>query len=68
MDRQKMGERIRKRREEIGLSQAGLARLLDIAQTQVNRYERGERVPRGPRLQKIARILRCKASWLRDED
>ena len=63
-----MGQRIRERRVEVGLSQAAFARLLDIAQTQVHRYEKGERTPRGARLQKMARILKCKVSDLRDED
>jgi transcriptional regulator with XRE-family HTH domain len=63
-----VGHRIRSRREEMGLRQAQLARLLGLEQTQLSRYERTGRVPRDDRMKAIARILKCKVSWLRNED
>lgn len=63
-----MGERILLRLAKLKLKQVDLARLLDIAPSQVNRYVKGGRTPDGERLQALARVLKCKPSWLRNED
>lgn len=63
-----VGKRIRQRREELGLSRAQLARELRIERALLARYENNSRVVPGPRLQAIARILKCEESWLRGED
>lgn len=63
-----MGERILKRLQKLKLSQAELARLLDVSPSQVQRYIKNGRTPEGERLLALARILKCKPSWLRNED
>jgi transcriptional regulator with XRE-family HTH domain len=63
-----VGHRIRKRREELKLKQAELARLIDVSPSQINRYEKGGRTPEGARLKALARVLKVKPSWLRNED
>jgi DNA-binding transcriptional regulator YiaG len=66
MKPQMVGKRIRQRREELGLSQQQLARELRISRKLLNHYENNTRALSGPRLQAIARILKCEESRLRD--
>ncbi|NSX14973.1 helix-turn-helix domain-containing protein [Cupriavidus taiwanensis] len=47
-----------------GLSQAGLARLAEIAPTQLSRYESGRSKPRPETLHKLASILDVSPRWL----
>lgn len=50
----RIGELIRKRRRELGLSQEQLAELLDVTYQQVQRYERGSNRLSIEKLQQIA--------------
>jgi transcriptional regulator with XRE-family HTH domain len=52
-----IGDNMRVARAARGLSQAALARLLNVSQTQVWRWESG-RIPRADRLCQIADVLR----------
>lgn len=54
-----IGRRIRRRREELGLSQWDLARRLDIRQDEVSRWENGRVHPTGHNLARIAEALEC---------
>lgn len=42
------GDTLRRAREELGLSQAELARLFEVTVTTISRWERGERVITAP--------------------
>lgn len=65
---ERMGERILQRCRALKLRQVDLAALLHVSPTQINRYVKGRRRPDAERLQELARILKCKPSWLRNED
>lgn len=58
-----LGERIRLRREQIGLNQMDLAVNADIAQSQVSKYE-GDVLPRADILIKLAGALDTSVDWL----
>lgn len=62
----RIGERIRARREELGLSQGDLARELPGKSdgNQVSRWERGEHKPHSDTLEAIARVLRVDMGYL----
>lgn len=63
-----MGKRIQERLAQLNLKQVELARLIGVAPSEVNRYVKGVRTPEGVRLHALARVLKVKPSWLRDED
>jgi transcriptional regulator with XRE-family HTH domain len=52
-----LGNRIRQLREKRGLTQGALADLMGVAQSTVNRYEKGERFPKGEHLRSLAHHL-----------
>lgn len=49
----------RSAREKVGISQAEVARRLNISRSSVNAWEKGETVPRGSRLLDVAQMLGC---------
>jgi len=60
-----MGERLRSRREQLGLTQAELARLVDVPQSRLSEYECGRN--QGMTLhtaRKFAVALRCSIDYL----
>ncbi|MEM8526508.1 MAG: helix-turn-helix domain-containing protein [Bacteroidota bacterium] len=60
-----IGDRIRATREERGISQSRLARLLDLNPIEISRVERGERKAYPPDLIiKISEILNVHIDWL----
>lgn len=60
-----LGDRIRKRREMLGLSQQALAERTRIAQTLISRIERGvNKNPGVDVLKRLAIALRCSIDWL----
>lgn len=60
-----MGDRVRAKRDEMGLSQEALARELECSVKTVSRYETGEQRPRrGKRLSALARVLGVTEEWL----
>jgi hypothetical protein len=56
-----VGKQLKKRRKEMGLTQAGLGALVDyparISQVQIGKYESGENEMRGSRLWGVAQTL-----------
>jgi transcriptional regulator with XRE-family HTH domain len=58
------GELLRHRREAQGLEQAELARLLDVTQQTVSKWETGVTVPRPSRVAALARALELDAGLL----
>jgi transcriptional regulator with XRE-family HTH domain len=59
----KLGELIRKRRRELGLSQEQLAELLDVSYQQVQRYERGSNRLSIEKLQQVAAAMAVSLSF-----
>lgn len=60
-----MGDRVRSKRDEMGLSQEALARELECSVKTVSRYETGEQLPRrGKRLSALAKVLGVTEEWL----
>lgn len=52
-----LGEEIRQRREDLGLTQAQLAEASRVPQGRVSEYERGTRLPTIESLQALAKVL-----------
>ena len=63
MQDQDVGERIRRIRQQLDLTQSEFSKKLGVIQVSVARYEAG-RVPRAQVLEKIARIGGVTTSWL----
>lgn len=59
-----IGERLRRAREGKELEQATLAARIDVATRTVQRWEKGDQVPDGLTLTRIARATGVSASWL----
>ena len=60
----KSSQRIKQRREELGISQEELAARIGLTQTQVSRYELGDSDPKASALAAIARALMVTTDWL----
>lgn len=59
-----LGQRIRKRRKELGLSQEGLAHEAGLDRSYVGRIERGEHNLTFVALVKLARAMKCDVAAL----
>jgi len=59
-----IGARIRERRKALGMSQADLARRLDVSYQQVAKYEAGRNTLGAARLMRVAEILACSPNQL----
>ena len=62
-----IGERIRALREKIGISQEELAHSVGMHPNTVARWERGELIPRGTSLSKLAKGLNTTSTYLLSE-
>ena len=62
--RQTLGQRIRRRREAVGMTQDALARAADIGRVTLVRLEKGERSPRFKTLDALAGALGIRVSEL----
>ena len=60
-----VGERIRERREALGLSRAELAEKAGVSLTTFQNWEMGNNEPTRSRLQSLAQALECPFEWLR---
>ncbi|MBT3193310.1 MAG: helix-turn-helix transcriptional regulator [Verrucomicrobia bacterium] len=65
--RKKLGEAIRVRRKELGLSQEGLAEVVDCHRNFVGRIERGEQNPTVDMLMRFSKALQCSVTDLFSE-
>ena len=59
-----IANRIKDRRKQLGLSQVDLARLVNISQTQISKYELGQNLPTADILVALSRVLRISIDWL----
>lgn len=57
-----IGQRIKERREELGITQEFLAKSIGVGQSSIGNYESGIRLPKN--IHKIADVLKVKISWL----
>lgn len=62
--KKRIGERIKERRKEKGLTQKQLAKELQLSQKQISKYENNESQPPIDQLQKLTEILEVSADWL----
>jgi transcriptional regulator with XRE-family HTH domain len=64
----RLGEKLRKHREYLGMSQQYVAECTGIPRTAVSDIERGQRKVDAVELTKFARLYQHPVSWLLDED
>ena len=65
MDGREIGERIKRRRGELGMTQGDVANKVGVAISTVQRYEKGQiRKTKLPVVEAIARALDVSPSWL----
>lgn len=65
-DMNDIAKNIKKAREAAGLNQSELARLLDISPQAVQKWEAGETLPRGRRMEQLCRVLNVSVGELMD--
>ncbi|HHA2246065.1 helix-turn-helix domain-containing protein [Enterobacter ludwigii] len=65
-----LGQRIRQRRKQIGLSQNKLSKAAGVSDSSISLWESDTTAPRGENLHKLAVILQCSPTWILfgDED
>lgn len=64
MDKETFGTRLLRRRKELKLSQAALAKLVKVAHVTISQWERDETQPAGKRLFALSKGLQCPPAWL----
>jgi transcriptional regulator with XRE-family HTH domain len=64
MSTMSIGERIKVRREQRGLTQKDLASALQVSAQAVSKWERGENAPDIALLVELTRLLRVSTDWL----
>jgi transcriptional regulator with XRE-family HTH domain len=62
-----IGERIKRRRKELGMSQEKLSEMLDVTYQQVQRYENGTNQLNTEKLQIVASVLNVPVSYFFEE-
>lgn len=70
MKNAELSDRIRRRRNELDMSQQRLADAVKVSHVTIFKWETGETEPRGQNLFKLSKILKCSPTWLLygDED
>lgn len=61
-----IGGRVRKAREDRGLSQSALGALIGVSQNQVHKYETGKSLIASTRLLQVARVTKIPIQWFFD--
>jgi len=59
-----LSQRLRKLREEKGISQEYLANMVGVTQSSIGNYERGEKLPNADTLRKICEVFNVSADYL----
>lgn len=62
------GTRIRRRRQELGLTQVELAEKIGLSETAIRSYELGNRNPKDGHRKVIAKALKVSPDYLREHD
>ncbi len=63
-----IGSRIKQRREELGLTQPELAKLMNVSKGTIGNYETGISYPNEKNFFKLFEILKCDANFLYQDD
>lgn len=65
-----LGQRIRQRRKQVGLSQSKLSKAAGVSDSSISLWESDTTAPRGENLHKLAAVLQCSPTWILfgDED
>lgn len=65
-----LGQRIKQRRKEVGLSQSRLSKAAGVSDSSISLWESDTTAPRGQNLHKLASALQCSPTWILfgDED
>lgn len=62
-----VGERLRKLREERGMTQSELGRKIGVRQSTISEIERGSNLPSVPVLRRLADLLEVRPGYFLDE-
>ncbi|EOK3512977.1 helix-turn-helix domain-containing protein [Escherichia coli] len=70
MNEKTLGQRIRERRKQVGLSQNGLSKAAGVSGSSISLWESDYTAPRGQNLHRLAEVLQCSPTWILfgDED
>ncbi|WP_329807590.1 helix-turn-helix domain-containing protein, partial [Escherichia coli] len=70
MNEKTLGQRIRERRKQVGLSQNGLSKAAGVSGSSISLWESDHTAPRGQNLHRLAEVLQCSPTWILfgDED
>lgn len=60
----RFGDRLKKRREDKGLTQQQLGKLINVSDATINRYERDLREPGIETIKLLSRVLDCSTDYL----
>ncbi|OAT26697.1 transcriptional regulator [Buttiauxella ferragutiae ATCC 51602] len=64
MNEMTLGQRIRQRRKQIGLSQNELSKAAGVSDSSISLWESDNTAPRGENLHKLATVLQCSPTWI----
>ncbi len=67
-ENKRRGQRIRARREELGMDVSELAEAIGVSQPAVSQWEIGVTAPRRQKIAKLAEILRVPVTWILSDD
>ncbi|MCU8012214.1 helix-turn-helix transcriptional regulator [Shewanella sp. SM74] len=59
-----LGQRIREKRKDLGITQKALGALVGVSAVAVTQWEKDETAPKGANLFTLAKSLKCDLSWL----
>jgi len=61
-----IAERLKYKREELGLTQALLAKKINVTGSSISQWERGETSPKGYNLLNLCEVFKCSPEWLNE--
>ena len=64
MNEKTLGQRIRERRKQVGLSQNGLSKAAGVSGSSISLWESDHTAPRGQNLHRLAEVLQCSPTWI----
>lgn len=59
-----LGQRIKQRRKQIGISQKGLSKAIGVSDSSISLWESDHTAPRGENLHELASALQCSPTWI----